>query len=67
MYQHIDLLAAQSMAREREHDLQQTLRQRQHRGTARPVAADAVPEPAHGHHWVHDLLVRVHLVHATPH
>lgn len=65
MYQHIDLMAAQSMAREREHDLQVTLRQRQAAARRAPVGAG--PEPAVGHHWLHNLLVRVHLAHAPLH
>lgn len=71
MNQHLDLMAAQSMAREREHDLRSTLRTRE--AISRRVRADAVhapdaaPGPAVGHHWLHDLLVRVHLAHAPIH
>lgn len=65
MYQPIDLMAARSMARERERDLQTTLRQRQVAARRAPVTAS--PVPVAPHHWVHDLLVRVHLAHAPIH
>lgn len=63
MFQHIDVLAAQSMAHERERDLQRDLAQRGPR-----------PGQGHGHvvtrrsaawhAWLDDLLVRTHLRHA---
>lgn len=65
MYQHIDLMAAQSMAREREQDLQATLRQRQ--GIAQRSTSSLEPQPSARHHRVHDLLVRVHLAHVPIH
>ncbi|GGK57168.1 hypothetical protein [Ornithinimicrobium pekingense] len=68
MYQHLDLMAAQSMAREREHGLRAAQRHqdpllRQQEASARH-APPAVDEE---HHWFHDLLVRVHLAHAPIH
>lgn len=62
MNQHLDLLAAQSVARQRERDLQTTLRRREH--AERRSGADLTPPPATRPHLVHDLLVRLHLVHA---
>lgn len=60
MYQHIDLMAAQSMAHERERTLQRDLARRGSR-----------PDQTHGHAvtsaelvrhgWLDQLLVRVHL------
>ncbi|GGK71561.1 hypothetical protein [Ornithinimicrobium pekingense] len=64
MNQHLDMLAARSMAHERERDLQQQLRQR------RTPAQEAGPAPAAAHQWwswVHEQLVRVHLAHAPTH
>lgn len=65
----LDLMVARSMAHEREHDLRSALRTRE--AISRRVRAEsATPdvEPADtGHHWLHDLLVRVHLAHAPVH
>jgi hypothetical protein len=65
MYQHLDMMAAQSTARERERQLQVTLRQRQ--GVAQRASALGEPPAAGWHEWLHDMLVRAHLTHATPH
>lgn len=65
MYQHIDLMAAQSMAHERERDLQATLRQRQEAARRAPLRTE--PQGSSRHHWWHDLLVRTHLAHAPTH
>ncbi|USQ75810.1 hypothetical protein [Ornithinimicrobium cryptoxanthini] len=59
----LDYLAAQSIAREREHNLQLSLRQ-DAADRARPVAPTA---RAHTPSWVHDALVHLHLAHATTH
>jgi hypothetical protein len=62
MSQHIDLLAARSIAHERERDLQRSLRQRQESATRhRPVP----PQPER--HRLQDLLARLHLGHAPSH
>lgn len=65
MYQHIDLMAAQSMAREREHELQATLREREAAARRSPAAPVRTESPLH--HWLHEMLVRAHLVHAPIH
>lgn len=63
MTQHLDYLAAHSVAREREHDLQRDLRHRE-AVAARPQTPTAGAE---SHHWFHDALVHLHIVHApTP-
>lgn len=65
MHQHLDLMAARSMAQERERDLQTTLRRRDPALRAQEAAARRTPAVAvDEHHWLHDLLVRVHLAHA---
>ncbi|MFK5634430.1 MULTISPECIES: hypothetical protein [unclassified Ornithinimicrobium] len=61
MYQHLDLLAAQSMAHERERELQKDLRQRQAEALRPPPAAVA------WHDWLHDALARLHVGHAPSH
>ena len=65
MYQHIDMMVAQSVARERERDLQVDLRQRQ--GIAQRGPAGRDPQATGWHEWLHELLVRAHVVHAMPH
>lgn len=60
MYQHIDLMAAHSMAHERERELQKTLRQRRPSTATRPAHRPA----ATSHSWLHDILVRAHVLHA---
>lgn len=65
----LDIMVARSMAHEREHDLRSALRTRE--AISRRVRTEA-SEPAVGladarHHWLHDLLVRVHLAHAPIH
>lgn len=68
MYQHIDLMAAQSMAREREQGVTADLRRRDPQLRAQEWAARRTPARSeHEHHWLHDLLVRAHLVHAPIH
>ncbi|MFB9730919.1 hypothetical protein [Ornithinimicrobium kibberense] len=64
MYQHIDLMAAQSMARERERLTQADLRHRE--ASRRRAPAATMPTFAPRSRW-HDLLVRVHLAHAPTH
>lgn len=61
MYQHIDLMAAQSMAHERERELQKSLRQRGSADGARPAHR---PGDSASHGWLHDMLVRAHVLHA---
>lgn len=56
----LDYLAAQSIARERERDLQVALRQRV---SDRPARELTQSEPRS--HWFHDALVHLHLVHAA--
>jgi hypothetical protein len=63
MSQHLDLLAAQSMARERERDLRVKLQQSQaHRDQplVRPAASGR-------RSWLQDVLVRTHLRRAATH
>lgn len=64
MHQHLDLLAAQSIAHERERELQHGLRQRE-ADRRRPLLER--PAVADGHHWLHDALVHVHLLHTPSH
>lgn len=60
MYQHIDLLAAQSMARERERTLQRELARRGSRPDQ--VQGHAVTRAELGRlSWLDQLLVRAHL------
>ncbi|WP_134774108.1 hypothetical protein [Ornithinimicrobium flavum] len=56
----LDHLAARSVARERERDLQVTLRQRETRRGPDPGSSQPEPES----HWLRDMLVHLHLVHA---
>lgn len=63
MTEHLDYLAAQSIAHERERDLQRSLRQRES-AAARPQLPAEVTER---HHWFHDALVHLHLLHAPTH
>lgn len=59
----LDYLAAQSIARERERDLQVALRQR---AADRPTTP-RFPRPEPRTHRLHDALVHLHLVHARTH
>lgn len=61
MYQHIDLMTAQSMSRERERQTQADLRLREltQRRTPASTTIELVPRS-----WWHGLLVRAHLAHA---
>jgi hypothetical protein len=63
MYQHLDLLAAQSVAHERERVLHLALRQREQE--RRVAGVD--PVASSGQHRWHDALVRLHLLHAPSH
>jgi len=65
----LDYLAAQSVARVREHDLQTALRRRHpERRASHAVTAAIVPAVAHRRrqHWLHGALAHLHLVHAHP-
>jgi hypothetical protein len=59
----LDFLAAQSISREREHDLQLSLRQ-DAADRARPVAPTV---GAHRPTWIHDVLVYLHLAQTATH
>ncbi|MGC5583422.1 hypothetical protein ACQE98_16885 [Ornithinimicrobium sp. W1679] len=61
MNQYIDLMAAHSMAKERERLTEADLRHRE--ASRRRTPAATMPELA-PRSWWHDLLVRVHLAHA---
>jgi len=59
----LDYLAAQSIARERERDLQLALRQRHaDRDTVRRL-----PRQVARRHWFQDVLVHLHVMHAVKH
>lgn len=59
----LDVLAAQSMAHEREHTLQTALRRRHPERHVQTVPVAAAPR----RHRFHDALVHLHLAHATLH
>ncbi|HSP60078.1 MAG TPA: hypothetical protein VLO09_03375, partial [Ornithinimicrobium sp.] len=62
MYQHVDLMVASSMARERERQTQADLR---HRDSARGRAPAPRVVGRATQAWWRELLVRAHLVHAS--
>jgi hypothetical protein len=68
MNQNLDIMAAQSMAHERERATRMTVRHSDQALRAQEAAARRAPAvPDDGHHWLHDLLVRTHLAHAPIH
>lgn len=64
MYQHLDHLAAQSIAHERERDLHKDLRQREIERRRAPLERPVTPV---ANHWLRGALVRLHVLHAMSH
>jgi hypothetical protein len=68
MNQNLDIMAARSLAHERERATRTNVRGHDAALRAQEGAARRAPSvPDDGHHWLHDLLVRVHLAHAPIH